>query len=74
MGSKILFRPVFNNIVTGWAFLQCSALMRGIHTHENIQNGGRSGGECLFYANWLGTWGEHLDDESWRGSGYVFFG
>jgi hypothetical protein len=20
MGSKILFRPVFNNIVTGWAF------------------------------------------------------
>ena len=43
-------------------------LTRGIHPPENIQNGGRSGGECL-----SGTWRVHFDDESLRGGGYVFF-
>ena len=35
---------------------------------KNIQNGGRSGGECL-----SGTWRVHFDDESLRGGGYIFF-
>ena len=54
--------------------LQCcpmflgSALMRGIHPPEKIQNGGRSGGECLSYMHCLGTW-QH---ESLCDSGYAF--
>jgi hypothetical protein len=46
--------------------------MRGIHTPDNIQNGGHPGGECLSYTHWLGPWCQHFDDESWRGSGYAF--
>ena len=47
-----------------------SARLRGIHPPDNIQNGGRPGGECLSNAHWLGPWRQHFDDESWRGSGY----
>ena len=45
-----------------------SARLRGIHPPDNIQNGGRPGGECLSNAHWLGPWRQHFDDESWRGS------
>jgi hypothetical protein len=47
-----------------------SARLRGIHPPDNIQKGGRPGGECLSNAHWLGPWRQHFDDESWRGSGY----
>jgi hypothetical protein len=48
-----------------------SARLRGIHPPDNIQNGGRPGGEYLSNAHWLGPWRQHFDDESWRGSGYT---
>jgi hypothetical protein len=51
-----------------------SALMRGIpippldvRHFEYYQ-----GGECLSYPHWLGSWRQHFDDKSWRGSGYAF--
>ena len=37
-----------------------SARLRGIHPPDNIQNGGRPGGECLSNAHWLGPWRQHL--------------
>jgi hypothetical protein len=37
-----------------------SALMVGIHPHDNIQNGGR-------------PWRQHFDDESWHGSVTLFW-
>jgi hypothetical protein len=38
------------------AMVAASARLRGIHPPDIIQNGGRSGGECLSYAHWLGPW------------------
>ena len=38
-----------------------SARLRGIHPPDNIQNGGRPGGECLSNAHWLGPWRQHFE-------------